>query len=128
MEKNTVSKVLASLGVGLTSGAVLISPEGVQTIVNSLSAASQSQIAQAGFFFTLAALIHSGRMKKEIRLNFEGLTVAIDRVSSALRDDLRKHGERLDTHGKHLDNLTGRVDNLENGRINHQQNKELGNA
>lgn len=75
-------------------------------LVGVMSQAAQSQIAQAGFFFTLAAWIHSGRVKKEIKLNFTTLTEAINNIAKTLREDLEKHGKRLDS-------LEGRVQTLE---------------
>lgn len=109
-----IATLFSSLFVGIASGAAMVSPETAEHVIKSLSDASQSQIAQAGFFFTLAAIIHSGRMKKEIRSNFEALAVSIDKVAAAFRDDLKSHGERLD-------NLAVRVASLES---NNTKNKE----
>jgi len=61
-----------------------------------VSATANSQIAQAGFFFTLAAFIHSGRVRKEIASNFQGLTAAITQLGNNLTDQLKLHAERLD--------------------------------
>lgn len=97
------------IGAGVTA-LLSMSTELLSSMVHMLGEAAQSQVAQAGFFFTIASLIHSGRMKKEIRANFEGLNNAIDRVSFALREDLQKHGERLDK-------LSDRVDKLETKTI-----------
>lgn len=104
----------AALIIGFASAALLsMSTEMLQSFVEVMGEASRSQVAQAGFFFTIASLIHSGRMKKEIRANFEALTISIDRVSLALREDLRNHDHKLSDHGEKLDNLTNRVDKLE---------------
>lgn len=77
------------------------------TIRSFLGEAASNQITQAGFFFTLAAWLHSGRVKKEIKLNFIDLTSAINNVAESLREDLKNHSNRLD-------NLTNRVKNVEN--------------
>jgi hypothetical protein len=77
-----------------------------EALKSFFSEASQSQIAQAGFFFTMAAWLHAGQVKKEIRKNFEALTTSIDKVADAFREDLKAQGERLD-------NLALRVHNLE---------------
>lgn len=68
--------------------------------------AASNQIAQAGFFFTIAAWLHSGRVKKEIKENFSSLTKAINDVASAFREDLKAHSEQLK-------NLSSRVQSLE---------------
>ena len=85
---------------GLIGG---LSPE---NLGNIMSQASQNQLVQYGFLFSLAAWIHSGRVKKEIKLNFASVTDAINSISRALREDLEKHGKRLDM-------IEGRVQNLE---------------
>lgn len=89
--------------VGFTAGSDVVDYSQVSQL---FSDASQNQIAQAGFFFTLAAWIHSGRVKKEISSNFAALTLAINQVAEAFREDLKKHGDRLD-------NLASRVETLE---------------
>lgn len=80
-----------------------INPEAIQ---NFLGEAASNQITQAGFFFSMAAWIHSGRVKKEIKSNFVGLTEAINNVADSLREDLKNHSNKLD-------NLDSRVKNLE---------------
>lgn len=91
--------------VGFGTG--VASPENADAVVKLLSETAQSQLAQAGFFFTIAAWLHSGRVKKEIRENFSALTQAIDNVANAFREDLKLQGARLD-------NLASRVSSLEN--------------
>ncbi len=73
----------------------------------------QSQIAQAGFFFTMAAIIHSSRVKKEIRANFEPLTEAIKRLADNLAADLKAQSERIGGVEKKIDHLDSRLNNLE---------------
>ena len=101
--------VLAGL-VGFASG-MGISPttEQVDAISKLFSEATQNQITQAGFCFTLAAWLHAGRVKKEIRENFAALTESIDKVALAFRDDLKAHAARLD-------NLSERVTSLESNK------------
>lgn len=69
--------------------------------------AASNQIAQTGFFFTVAAWLHSGRVKKEIRENFSILTDAINNVADSFKEDLKKHSNELA-------NLSLRVQNVEN--------------
>lgn len=88
-----------STGMGFLWG---VDPELVKSF---LSETAQSQIAQAGFFFTLAAWLHAGRVKKEIARNFEALTNALNSVALALRKDLDGHREILANHSIRLDNL-----------------------
>lgn len=93
--------VTAGVGTGL--GILLgIEPE---SIVNFLSQAANSQIAQFGFFFTLAAWMHSGRVKKEIKLNFIALTDAINNVALTLRRDLDLQKEILENHSLRIHTL-----------------------
>lgn len=101
--KTTSLVATVALLAGFVHG---VSPDTAEPIIKLLSDTAQSQITQAGFFFTLAAWLHSGRVKKEIRENFLALTVSIDKVADAFREDLKAHGERLD-------NLTSRVTTLE---------------
>ena len=98
----------AGVGVGTGIGAgiyVLLGGSDLSQILNLASSAASSQIAQAGFFFTVAAWIHSGRVKREISKNFSSITDAINNVATALREDLQKHGERLDKLDKRVENL-----------------------
>lgn len=98
-----ITTVLSVLLVGLVAlGAEFDS----SAIENFFGDAAKNQIAQAGFFFTAAAWIHSGRVKKEIKENFKSLTLAINQVAEAFKEDLKRHGDRLD-------NLSYRVTHLE---------------
>lgn len=97
-----LASVLAGFGVGAASNMGL----DLTSLTAFIGDTASNQIAQAGFFFTAAAWIHSGRVKKEISRNFVLLTDAINNVATTLRQDLEKHGKRLD-------NLTDRVENLE---------------
>lgn len=69
-----------------------ISPE---SILNLLSSAAQSQVAQYGATFSLAAWIHSGRVKKEL-----------GGIKDALMALLEKESRRIDQ-------IDGRVKELE---------------
>ena len=111
-DKATVAKTAgASSLVGFLYG---IDPE---TFTHILSETAKNQIAQAGFFFTLAALIHSSRTKKEIRSAVEAMTIslttAINNVAVALRNDLAKQSEILMEQSKTIANHTDRLENLE---------------
>jgi hypothetical protein len=105
---------LFSLALTLISaGAYAFSPESIEAIVSHLSDSSKNEFTKSLFIFSLAALIHSGRMKKEIRANFEMLVTSIDNVSTALKEDLAKQSKILSSHGDRLDGLTNRVGQLE---------------
>lgn len=80
-----------------------------ETVVNLLKESTQNQITQAGFFFTLAAWLHAGRVKKEIKENFNSLKESIDNLGLAFKKDLKAHNDRLD-------NLSERVETLEVSR------------
>lgn len=101
----TVAYIIA--GVTTVIGFVVgVQPETAEAILKFFSESAQNQIAQAGFFFMAASWIHSGRVKKEIRANFEALTMAIDKVADAFRADIRIHAARIDS-------LSDRVEDLE---------------
>lgn len=70
-----------------------------------LSQTAQSEITRMGFFFLLAAWIHSGRVKSEIAANFLALTEAINNVAKSLRDDLAAQSKVLANHGERLETL-----------------------
>lgn len=115
---------------GISLGAIFSSPGGVDHLLNMLSLAAQNEITRYGFLFAVAAFLHSGRVKKEIRENFVGLKNAIDGVSMALRDDLKKHGDRLEKNSERLDKIDLRVTNLEGTKqpIMVSEIKETANA
>lgn len=83
------------------------------TLVQNMSVVAQNQIAQAGFFFTLAAWIHSGRVKKEIKDSFSSLTEALNSLSDALRKELKIHTDQLSDHAIKLDKLKEHVQELQ---------------
>ena len=106
--------VSAAIGAaGLTGYLMGIDPTHV---INFFSDTAQSQIAQAGFFFTLASWLHSSRVKKEIKDNFSALTMAIQNLGGALRADLNRMQETLVDHGE-------RLEDLESGRKGHSQSQ-----
>lgn len=108
-----------SIGVTLGVGSILTLLYSLDptSIAKLMSEAANSQIAQAGFFFTLAAWIHAGRVKKEIAANFQLVTDAINNVAVALRQDLSAQSSRiggLETKVEEgFTKITARVDALE---------------
>ena len=123
MGNNFLGK-LAAAGALLGAGIIaLVSPDLIESFIKHLSDASQNQFAKDCFIFSLAAAIHSGRVKREIRSTVDSvttsLTSAIDRVAAAFREDLKNHSEKLD-------NLSSRVALLE--ATQQQLNKENKNA
>lgn len=104
-------KKIGWLSAVIGSGAIaVLSPDTVDLLLKHLSEASRTEFAKSIFIFSLAAVIHSGRMKKEIRQNFETLIMSIDRVSATLRED-------LSVQAKRLDGISSRVDDLERKTI-----------
>ncbi len=100
MTRKTVGWVAAAGG-----GAGFLYSLDPNTIVQHMSMVAQSQIAQTGFFFTLAAWLHAGRVKKEIKESFTSLTLALNDLSAALRQELKIHSEELADHANKLDKL-----------------------
>lgn len=66
------------------------------TILSFLGEASRNQVVHSGFFFTLAALLHAKQVRKEIATQFSTISLALNNVADALKQDLVKHSERLD--------------------------------
>lgn len=117
-------KLMIFTSVVGTSLVAILSPDLIESLIKHVSVAGQSQFARDCFIFSLAAVLHAGRMKKEIRSNFESLTVSIDKVAIAFHEDLKSHSERqekafsevhedLRTYGDKLDKVTTRVSSLE---------------
>jgi len=99
--KVVTGSVIAIIGAGV--GALFgADPE---QLVLILSKTAQSQIAQAGFFFALAAWIHSGKVRKSIDANFGILTTAINNVALTLREDLKKQAEILADYGQRIETV-----------------------
>lgn len=113
--RNKFLRRLAAIGAIVGASVVMImSPDLIESLVKHLSDASQNKFTQDCFIFSLAAAIHSGRMKKEIRASFESLSLSIDKVAEAFRAD-------LEVHGKKLDNLAERVTSLEGSKTTQPQ-------
>ncbi len=110
--KNVTIGMIIISGIGILLG---IDPVGV---TGKFSDVINSQIAQAGFFFTLAAWIHSSRVKKEIKACFEPMTAAVNGVRDALKLDLESQSRRISGIEIGVVNLTSRVDSLEKNRGN----------
>jgi hypothetical protein len=90
-DKKTVVRTAVGSGVlGILYGADPVA------FVQRVTEVAQNQIAQAGFFFTFAAIIHSRAVKKEISAQFSILTTAINGVATALRQDLAGQSNRVD--------------------------------
>jgi len=122
--QNKIKKTAPVIGLSAALFATVFTPDSLESVVKILSDTSQTQFAKNCFIFSLAAAIHAGRVKKEIRLAVEALThsltLSIDKVAEAFRDDLKSHSERLD-------NLSFRVASLESKQAD-SPNKEDSNA
>lgn len=57
--------------------------------------AMQSQVTQFGIAFSIAAWIHSGRVKKEIAQQLSGIKEVMVDLAAALREELKKESERI---------------------------------
>lgn len=109
---------------GLASASSMLIYRGLQnpeTVSRLFGEAANNQIIQAGFFFTIAAFIHSGQVKREIKANFASLTDAINNVAASLREDLRSHSDKIEKNSyevrknsEELVDLKVRVQNVEN--------------
>lgn len=77
-----------------------------EILADLLGNAVQSQVAQFGIAFSLAAWIHARQVKKEIAYHLEGIRAAIVELGRDLRRDMALQSERI---GK----LEERVDKIE---------------
>lgn len=92
------------------TGLAGVNPDGLTDL---LSEAFSHQITQFSIAFSIAAWIHSGRVKKEIRNQFENIVGSIDNVASALKQDLAAQGARIISVENGLNQISMRVDAIE---------------
>lgn len=102
----------AGAGLGLVLG---FEPASISSF---LSEAASNEIAKAGFFFVVAAWIHSNRVRNEIAKNFQSLTDAINNAANALRNDLEAQSRILANHSVRLDNLEKQTNIQNQGEAN----------
>lgn len=114
--KGRAKKVKVGIVASLSTFAAIavgVEPEVAMKLVGEAAA---SQIAQAGFFFTLAAMLHARQVRKEIANQFGILTGAINNVATALKKDLESHAERLDKVEDGFQRMDSRVTKLEHSK------------
>lgn len=80
-----------------------LSAENIGTL---LGTALGHQVTQFGIAFSIAAWLHAGRVKKEIRSQMESMIEAVDKVAKVLKEDLAGQASKLSE-------LTTRVTTLE---------------
>ena len=61
----------------------------------------------------IASWIHSGRVKKEMASQLSSITLAINSLASALKEELASHSERLELVTKEVSILKDRVKKIE---------------
>lgn len=64
--------------------------------------------------FSIAAWLHSGRVKKEIKTQFVGIVDSINNLGVALRNDMNSQSDRIINVEQGVNKLTDRVSLLEN--------------
>jgi hypothetical protein len=85
----------------------------VETLRLILGEALGSQVAQFCLAFTIAAYIHSGRVKNEIKTQISFLVSALDNLGDALKQDLKSQHDRIENVETGVNKLTNRVAALE---------------
>jgi len=93
------------LGAAFAGIAALVWNVPADTILQYASEAFSHQVTQFVFAFSIAAWIHSGRMKKE----FKSLTLAVNDLGSALRADLGALNSRIGVVEKTVVSITERL-------------------
>lgn len=86
-------------------------------ILSVISPAMQSEAMKFGIAFTFAAWLHSGRVKKEIKASFSGLSQAITELGAALREDLNNHSNRIAKVEEGLNDIKERVNTMEGKHV-----------
>lgn len=86
-------------------------------ILSAIAPAIQSEATKFGIAFVFAAWIHSGRVKKEIKASFSGLSQAIIDLGTALREDLKNHSDRIAKIEEGLDDIKERVNTMEGKHV-----------
>lgn len=107
--KISVFTVLSSCVVAYAS----TDPEYVSGLLNQ---ALSHQVTQFTVAFTIAAWLHSGRVKKEIKNQLGSISVSIDGVAQTLRQDLQAQNKRLASVETEVKNISGRVGVLEQNK------------
>lgn len=93
-KRNKVATGIAgSLGVIWSFAIGLVTPE---LLLSVLSQVFHNQIAQAGFFFTLAAWIHGKQVRNEIKAQLSPIAKALEELGVNIKNDMDKHNERLE--------------------------------
>jgi hypothetical protein len=96
--------------VSATAFAV-VDPGQVQGLLND---ALSHQVTQFTIAFSIAAWLHSGRVKKEIKNQLSGIATSLDDVAKALRQDLQAQSTRIAAIEHGIGDIIVRVDKLEN--------------
>ncbi len=86
-----------------------MSPE---SIIAMFGEALNHQVTQFGIAFTMAAWIHSGRVKKEIKAQGVILVASIDGLALALRTEISQQNDRITEHAKRIDGLSEKLEQL----------------
>lgn len=98
------------IGFGLGTGSIVaLYFNDSELFMKYLNMAMQHQVSQYLLAFSIAAWIHSGRVKKE----FHSLTMAINNLGSALRLDLSTLGNRIGDVERQVQGISSRVETLE---------------
>lgn len=84
-----------------------------ETVTSLLGEAFGHQVTQFGIAFAIAAWLHAGRVKKEIKEQMGNVVSAVDNVASVLRQDLNHQSERIGHIEEGLGKLSSRVIALE---------------
>lgn len=88
----------------------------LDTIKLFLGDAIGAEVTKFTIGFVVAAWIHSGRVKKEIASQLEGIRLAMLDLGSALRQDLSNQSERIGKVEVGMSKLGDRVNKLDGGK------------
>lgn len=78
----------------------------VNSIIDLVSSAMSHDVTKWTIAFCIAAWVHSGQVKRELRKQFTVIATSMDNLGIAIRKDMSDQARRIE-------NLTGRVDQLE---------------
>jgi len=108
--KSHKSYIMIGTGAALSGLWGLIQPDVFMSLVSD---AWRIEAVKMTFAFTLAAWMHRTWVKKDMSLQFDKITDAINNVAITLRQDLEAQTNRLVKLEDNVGKLSDRVENLE---------------
>ena len=117
-DKKFNKRVLVAVFFILFTSTIAYASIDPDAVMQLLSKTMSHQVTQFTISFTIAAWLHSSRVKTEIKNQFASVVSSIDGVTQALRQDLSAQAQRIGNIENGMTRLATRVDNLESKKQN----------